>query len=333
MHDLDCVSLQIQNEEHPLVDKLSHIADPSFHSLSTLYSFVKDTLFPYVRANLDEFLKGNMTADEIEEICENLAVEVEKAEGTVSPEMRQDVKTMVYFLMDRDIKSAVLKGLQGRMWKAGYESGELKGHVYADFKPMLEWTKNNGVDVYIYSSGSIQAQKLLFGNSEEGDLLGYFKGHFDIPTAGSKKESTSYTKIAESIKVDPDQIVFVSDAEAELQAARVAGISQAIMSIRPGNAKLSMYGQSLPSIFSLLQLCGKWELFNPLFLCINVKKSNAKFQEVLCVVVRTNLKIRMGTLLLVPNRTFLLHTQADTPMQVVRWHIVLFRLSRISSIL
>jgi len=198
-----------------------------------------------------------MTADKTAELCEHLAVEVEGAGGVVPSEMRKDAKTMVLFLMDRDIKSAALKGLQGRMWKAGYESGELKGHVYADFKPMLDWMKNHGVDVYIYSSGSIQAQKLLFGNSEEGDLLGYFKGHFDIPTAGNKKESTSYTKIAESIQVEPDQIVFVSDAEAELQAARVAGISQAIMSIRPGNAKLTMYGKSLPSIFSLLQLCGK----------------------------------------------------------------------------
>lgn len=196
-----------------------------------------------------------MNDEENAQLYKDLAVDVADHKGFASPAM--DVHALVGYLMDRDIKSAALKGLQGRMWKTGYTSGEIQGHVYEDLKPMLEWMKDSGVDVYIYSSGSIQAQKLLFGNSQQGDLLEYFKGHFDIPTAGNKKQAASYAKIAASIKVDPEDIVFVSDAEAELRAAREAGISRSIMSIRPGNAKLTSYGKSLPAIFSLLQLCGK----------------------------------------------------------------------------
>jgi 2,3-diketo-5-methylthio-1-phosphopentane phosphatase len=208
---------------------------------------VKDTLFPYVRHQLADFVKNHVSSAELDSLCEGLATEVQAAGGEVTPEMRQQVDSLVHYLMDRDIKAATLKGLQGRMWKAGYENGDLKGHVYSDFKPMLEWMKANGVDVYIYSSGSIQAQKLLFGNSVEGDLLPFLQGHFDIPTAGNKKQAASYVKIAQSLGVDPSQIVFVSDAEAELRASREAGITHSIMSIRPGNAPLTGFGKSLPT--------------------------------------------------------------------------------------
>lgn len=219
-------------------------------------SFVKDTLFPFVRSRLDSFIDNNMTSQEVSCLCDKLAAEVEDAGGVVTSEMRQQPKLAVHYLMDRDIKCAALKDLQGKMWKAGYESGELQGHVYADFQPMLDWMKAHGVDVYIYSSGSVQAQKLLFGHSEAGDLLGYLKGHFDITTAGNKKQAASYTKIADTIGVDPSEIVFVSDAEAELQAAQQAGVVHSIMSIRPGNAQLTAYGKSRPAVFSLMQLCG-----------------------------------------------------------------------------
>ena len=244
------LSTEVQNGT-----KLTRENSCSGHSHT--HSFVKDILFPYVRTHLKDFLENHMTQDEVTALCGPLAAEVEAAGGTVSEEMRHQADALVYYLMDRDIKSAALKDLQGRMWKAGYEAGEIKGHVYADFKPMLDWMNANGVNVYIYSSGSIQAQKLLFGNSEDGDLLPYLKGHFDIPTAGNKKQATSYTKIAQTINVDPKDIVFVSDAETELRAAREAGIGHAIMSIRPGNAKLTDYGKSLPSVYSLMQLCGK----------------------------------------------------------------------------
>jgi methylthioribulose 1-phosphate dehydratase/enolase-phosphatase E1 len=240
----------------PLLPRDAKVLLLDIEGCTTSIAFVKDELFPYVRAHLDDFVANHVQGEDYEKLCEALASEVETAGGTVTPEMGKQADSLVYYLMDRDVKSAALKKLQGRMWKTGYEAGEIKGHIYADFKPTLDWMKANGVDVYIYSSGSIQAQKFLFGNSEAGDLLPYIKGHFDIPSAGNKKVASSYTNIAKAIEVDPAAIVFVSDSEDELKAAREAGLEHAIMSIRPGNAKLTDYGKRLPTVYSLLQLSG-----------------------------------------------------------------------------
>ena len=138
---------------------------------------------------------------------------------------------------------------------SGYDSGQLKGHVYDDFVPLLKWCQSHDISVNIYSSGSIQAQKLLFSKSEQGDLTVFLDQYFDT-TSGSKKEAASYKTIAQALKVDPSQITFVSDAEAELVAARQAGIGNVVMSIRPGNAPLTNVGKAFPAVFSLLQLCG-----------------------------------------------------------------------------
>jgi 2,3-diketo-5-methylthio-1-phosphopentane phosphatase len=110
--------------------------------------------------------------------------------------------------------------------------------------------------VHIYSSGSVQAQKLLFGYSTQGDLNQHLQGYFDVTTSGSKKEASAYKRIAKDLGVLPDNMIFVNDAEAELVAANEAGVGHAIMSIRPGNAPLTAQGKKYPQIFSLLQLCG-----------------------------------------------------------------------------
>ena len=225
-------------------------------------AFVKDVLFPYVRRNLQTFLQEHIFNDEVKTkvLRTGLEQEVSTAAATLNskpPSPNQSIQDLVYYLMDHDVKCATLKDLQGQLWKAGYASGELKGHVYTDFKPMLEWMQSSQVPVYIYSSGSIAAQKLLFANSTVGDLLPYLAGHFDIPTVGNKKEATSYQKIAHTLKVLTSELCFCSDAVAELVAARQAGIQHAVMTIRPGNAPLSKEdGQQFPAIHSLLQLCG-----------------------------------------------------------------------------
>ena len=100
-------------------------------------------------------------------------------------------------------------------------------------------SSRHGVHVHIYSSGSVQAQKLLFGYSTHGDLTKFLDKYFDISTSGNKKQATSYTSIAADIGCHPSEIVFVSDDEDELKAARGGGIGHAIMSIRPGNAPLT----------------------------------------------------------------------------------------------
>eukprot|EP00522_Entomoneis_paludosa_P013837 CAMPEP_0172447276 /NCGR_PEP_ID=MMETSP1065-20121228/6605_1 /TAXON_ID=265537 /ORGANISM="Amphiprora paludosa, Strain CCMP125" /LENGTH=583 /DNA_ID=CAMNT_0013198523 /DNA_START=6 /DNA_END=1757 /DNA_ORIENTATION=- len=238
----------------PILPRDAKILLLDIEGCTTSISFVHSVLFPYAREHLGSFLQSSVNATEKEELLEALSKEVREVSN--GEEVNQDIVSLVHFLMDRDVKSATLKMLQGKIWKAGYASGELKAHVYDDIPPTLQWMKQNGVKCYIYSSGSIGAQKLLFGHTEAaGNLLDFFEGHFDIPTAGPKKEADSYTKIAKSMGVAINEIVFVSDLTAELEAASSAGMKYAIQSIRPGNAPIGE--KSFPSVHSLLQLCGK----------------------------------------------------------------------------
>jgi methylthioribulose 1-phosphate dehydratase/enolase-phosphatase E1 len=232
-------------------------------------SFVKDILFPYVRNNLEEYLSKLSE----EQVAKHLnAVKKDYANlsrGHPSVLACKDLMNVigaehcnliarVLALMDNDVKATGLKALQGDMWKSGYETGAFVGHIYADFKPMLDWCKSTGVRVCIYSSGSIAAQKLLFSHTKEGDLTGYFDAHFDT-TTGDKKVSTSYTAIAKKLNVEPGKIVFATDSEAEIKAAREAGMV-AVMAVRPGNAPLNEdVKKAYPMVRSLLQLCGDEE--------------------------------------------------------------------------
>ena len=232
-------------------------------------SFVKDVLFPYVRSNLEEYV-ANLDKEGIAKHLHVISNDYQKLASdhpsvltckdldNSSENAAKNLIARVIALMDHDVKATGLKALQGDMWKSGYKSGAFQGHIYADFKPMLDWCKANEVRVCIYSSGSIAAQKLLFGHTKEGDLAGYFHSHFDT-TTGDKKVSTSYTAIAKELKVDPAEIVFASDSEAEIKAARAAGMV-AVMTVRPGNASLSDdVKKNYPLARSLLQLCGDKE--------------------------------------------------------------------------
>ena len=148
-----------------------------------------------------------------------------------------------------------LKSFQGEMWKAGYASGELVGHLYSDFVPMMNWCKTNNVKVCIYSSGSINAQKLLFGHTSMGDMTPYLSDYFDT-TSGSKREADSYSTIAKALGVTTKDVIFVSDLEDEIIAAKQSGM-RAVVVARPGNAPLSANMKlNFPIVRSLLQLCG-----------------------------------------------------------------------------
>ena len=263
----DCNNLSdLEAGSIPLLPKQCKILLLDIEGCTTAISFVKDSLFPFVTSNLETYLQSHK--EDWSELVKALKEDVTKlpddhpakiqieADMTSSLEEDQMISIHVHGMMKFDVKAAGLKGLQGKMWKSGYASGELKGHVYSDFPFMLDWMKANDVKVNIYSSGSIGAQKLLFGNSVNGDLCPYFHQHFDITTSGGKKEHTSYTNIAKDLNVEPSQICFVSDAEAELVAAREAGIGYVVMSVRPGNAPLTSVGKEFPIIYSLLQLCG-----------------------------------------------------------------------------
>jgi enolase-phosphatase E1 len=231
---------------------------------TTSIAFVHDELFPYARKQLATYTAGlSSAAREKHEAA--LRADVmdlgPEMEAKAFPSLKGDAESLsleecVIGLMDHDIKAAGLKGLQGAIWKDGYDAGTLKGHVYADTVAAMRWCAEHGVACSIYSSGSVRAQKLLFGNSNAGDLLPLVHTHFDITTSGPKKEAASYRAIAASLGVPPSQIVFASDSEAELVAAEAAGIGCAVMTVRPGNAPLTPIADGFPRVESLLQLCG-----------------------------------------------------------------------------
>ena len=201
-------------------------------------SFVYDVMFPFVRKNLDSFLNEHWNSESVQACLPLLADEL--GQDSVSSWLSDDAELAkknvaqgVIQLMDNDVKSTGLKKLQGAIWKAGFESGEMVAHLYEDVAPAIKDWNDAGIDVRIYSSGSIQAQKLFFGHTLAGDLLPQIKGHYDT-TIGNKKEKQSYVSIASEIGLAANEILFVSDVAAELDAAAEAGM-QTRLSLRPGN--------------------------------------------------------------------------------------------------
>ncbi|KAH8027145.1 hypothetical protein HPB51_003514 [Rhipicephalus microplus] len=140
--------------------------------------------------------------------------------------------------MDADRKAPPLKALQGLIWKEGYASGQLCASLYLDVVPMLAAWKSRHLKLLIYSSGSVQAQQLLFSHTTEGDVTRLLDGYFDINTAGVKTDARSYEVISQAINTIPSKILFLTDIVAEAQAARSAGF-QVRLVVRPGNKPLS----------------------------------------------------------------------------------------------
>ena len=136
--------------------------------------------------------------------------------------------------MDADAKVTGLKHLQGLIWRKGFESGELVAQIFPDVPPQLNEWSAAGIKLYIYSSGSVEAQKLFFGHTEQGNLRGYLSGYFDTST-GPKRESASYRKIADACHLCAARLLFLSDLTAELTAAAAVGFHVGLC-LRPGNA-------------------------------------------------------------------------------------------------
>jgi enolase-phosphatase E1 len=206
---------------------------------TTPITFVHDVLFPYARARLNAHLRSRAGEDELRGVLATLRVEwLEDAKAKLEPPpwALADLPAAARYLewlMDRDRKSPGLKRLQGDIWRAGYRDGTLKGEVFPDVPPALKRWRAAGFDVAIYSSGSVAAQKMLFGTTAYGDLTSFLTGFFDT-AVGPKVASDSYHRIASSSGWRPSQILFLSDAPLELEAARKAGC-QALLTIRPGN--------------------------------------------------------------------------------------------------
>nr|WP_318382859.1 acireductone synthase [uncultured Enterobacter sp.] len=179
--------------------------------------FVHDVLFPYARERLAAFITAQKYVEPVKSILDNLREEI----GQPDARSAKLSETLLAF-MDEDRKSTALKALQGIIWRDGYVNGDFTGHLYPDVLPSLENWKAKGIDLYVYSSGSVAAQKLLFGYSDEGDITHLFSGYFDTHI-GAKREVQSYRNIAEQLALAPAQILFLSDIHQELDAAAQAG--------------------------------------------------------------------------------------------------------------
>ncbi|MFO7338924.1 MAG: acireductone synthase [Lysobacteraceae bacterium] len=180
-------------------------------------SFVREVLFPYARRALPGFVAARGHEPEVRRWLDAVATE---AGGICQDEVI--VETLQGWI-DQDRKHTALKALQGMIWEAGYRNGDFTAPVYPDAEQTLRRWHALELPLYVYSSGSVPAQKLFFGHTDAGDLTGLFSGWFDTRTGG-KRESDSYLRIAEAIGQPPKAILFLSDVVEELDAARAAGL-------------------------------------------------------------------------------------------------------------
>lgn len=201
---------------------------------TTAISFVADVLFPYAAQALEGFLRAHAQEAPVAAACALIRQDALPAEQGLAAEAQ--VLAVVRRQMAGDVKATGLKQLQGLIWEHGYRSGALRAHVFPDVPTAFARWRAAGRRVCIYSSGSILAQRLLFGHAEAGDLTPAIAAYFDT-TTGPKKEAASYTAIAQQLGLPPAQVLFATDQLAEAQAALAGGMEAALL-MRPGNAPL-----------------------------------------------------------------------------------------------
>ena len=194
---------------------------------TTDINFVHKVLFPYAHAKLPDFLRENAEAPAVAEQIQAVRDVMQDADAS----LEAVVATLLHWI-DTDQKVTPLKALQGMVWADGYQRGDFTGHLYADVAPALRQWQAEGKALYVYSSGSVQAQKLLFGYSDEGDLTPLFSGYFDTHV-GHKREAASYQRILDTLDLPPASVLFLSDVVEELDAAQQAGM-QTLQLVREG---------------------------------------------------------------------------------------------------
>lgn len=202
---------------------------------TTPISFVFDVLFPYASRNVGRYLAEHYTDLKLQAVLQELRGKRNDDRWT-DQSVSSEPETLAAYarhLMSKDSKFSALKALQGQIWQEGYANGDLKGQVFDDVPVALRRWHEEGRRIFIYSSGSVLAQQLIFRHTNHGDLTPLLDGYFDT-AVGPKAESNSYSKIAGAVGVEPSQILFISDAVKELDAAHAAGM-HVRLSIRPGN--------------------------------------------------------------------------------------------------
>lgn len=195
-------------------------------------AFVKDVLFPYAEKHIDEFIRQHQQEAAVAEQIRAAKNLIEEQQKTSEISLETVIAQLKQWIKD-DIKATPLKTLQGMLWKQGYEQGDYKAHVYPDAVEYLQKWHQQGIPLFVYSSGSVKAQHLFFKYSEFGDLLKLFSGHFDT-NVGHKQDSQSYQNIFEQFSnqyadLNIENILFLSDVEAECDAAEVAGMKTALL--------------------------------------------------------------------------------------------------------
>lgn len=209
---------------------------------TTSIAFVYDVLFPYARQQVAAYLAAHWDdASDARRLFEAEGADASSPEALARTVLAQ---------MDADQKSTALKSLQGQIWKAGYADGTLRADVFPDVPDAIARWVDQGLQVCIYSSGSVAAQKLLFGHTPYGDLTPQLSGYFDT-TTGPKREAGSYAQIAGAMGVAPGRILFATDVVAEADAAVAAGM-QAVIMDRPGNKPQPAHEHPVAQDFSAL---------------------------------------------------------------------------------
>jgi len=199
---------------------------------TTPISFVHDVLFPYSRLHLESFLAQHAaSADVISDLARLREEHAEDVTAKNSPPPLME--PYVYWLIEQDRKSPTLKSLQGKIWQQGYDDGSLRSLVFADVRPAMQRWRSKNLNVSIFSSGSVLAQKLLFAHTDAGDLTKFISNYFDTGV-GKKTHAESYQRIAAALSLAANQILFISDVLDELDAAAEAGMETSLC-IRPGN--------------------------------------------------------------------------------------------------
>jgi enolase-phosphatase E1 len=196
---------------------------------TTEVSFVYDILFPYFRLHMDEW--KTVDSDQMNQVLEQTRALVLE-EQSINVSNKEAIFDQLRQWSIEDRKVTPLKTFQGMVWEQGFKSGAIKGHMYADVKPALERWTSMGMKLAIFSSGSIAAQKQLFGFSTEGDLTPYFSAYFDT-TTGMKRDEQTYQLIVIQLDAPANSVLFLSDIHQELEAAKEAGM-RTLQLVRPG---------------------------------------------------------------------------------------------------
>lgn len=195
---------------------MARIVLTDIEGTTSAIDFVHRVLFPYARDRLPGFVRAHATDPDVRAALDAVRAETGDADDEAA------IATLLHWI-DIDRKATPLKALQGLIWETGYARADFTAHVYVDAWDRLRAWHDAGVPLYVYSSGSVAAQRLFFRCSVFGDLLPWFRGHFDT-TSGGKREADSYRRIAATIGVPASEILFLSDVEAELDAAKDAGM-------------------------------------------------------------------------------------------------------------